>query len=530
MLTFLIIQEREDSLRILLSKLIQISITNPNNNVICSCSLEIFNTLKKCCPENINLIHFEININIKKIESSILNWINSLEFGLENYGEVLFLSEPTILTNKVPLTEELKLQKIAFLKLLDLESLPEQDDNIILNDKEVTKTSYSISICYISNQSVIDCIKQSFSDNTKLFEQNEDEDENEDDDEDENEDEETKKERKKKIIYEKIKINKQYVATYKNIPYLFSDVKNYITHKGFITTNDFFRLNNSHKEQDIFIKDEVIKHKEDVVWGMILDTTRPERSIQIINAHLTKLLVQYNILYLPTLNMIWQKEILKLIMPKKEGVYHWNRENSVFYNYIDNLCNNNKVISLSEKVANNSYFYISNYVLFDKSDVKYLTNELNKCFGILYLDYNNELLEAFNNIEKITIFLGYYCAYPNILESFIDPQDVKRMGTKILKEGEYNSEEEFELYLDDLATFKYFTVDKNTPKNRIAECLRVGVVPRLLDDTKLLEIEDIAKDKDTKWEILSEKCREYYSNNISLDIITSKIFKVIFNM
>ena len=32
----------------------------------------------------------------------------------------------------------------------------------------------------------------------------------------------------------------------------------------------------------------------------------------------------------------------------------------------------------------------------------------------------------------------------------------------------------------------------------------LGVVPRLSDDTTLLEIEDIAKDKDSEWEILSE--------------------------
>ena len=77
------------------------------------------------------------------------------------------------------------------------------------------------------------------------------------------------------------------------------------------------------------------------------------------------------------------------------------------------------------------------------------------------------------------------------------------MGTKIIKEGEYNNEDEFSSYLDDLATFKYFNIDKHTPKTRIAECLRLGVVPRLIDETKLLGINDIAKDNDTDWEILS---------------------------
>ena len=52
------------------------------------------------------------------------------------------------------------------------------------------------------------------------------------------------------------------------------------------------------------------------------------------------------------------------------------------------------------------------------------------------------------------------------------------MGTKELKETDFNNEEEFKLYLDDLATFKYVRVNKDTPRNRITDYLRLGVVPR----------------------------------------------------
>ena len=538
MLTFLIVQEREDSLHILFSKLIQISITNPDNNVICSCNSEMFDLLKRCCPKNINLIHYEISVNFMNIKISILNWINSIEFAVKNYGHGLFISEQTILVNKIPLTEELKLQKVAFLKLLDCENggFDEEDSNVVVENKNNNR--FSSSIFYISQQSAIDSIKELFSEKTDLFKEEEEE-VAKDIEEKEDEDEETKIKRKRKIIQEKINIHKQYVSVFANIPYSFTDIiendeltdeQKYITHKGFLTTSDFFRLENSHKKENILVKDGAIMNNNDKVWGIIIETSRAEHPIQIVNAHLTKSLVSFNITYLPALNMIWQKDILNITIPKKDGLYHWNRNNDLFYNYVENISNNNQFISLNQKETHRSHFYISNYVLFDKSDVKYLTNELNGNFGILYMDYSNELLEAFNSNDNNTVFLGYYCPYLTSLEGFVNQEDVNRMGTKTLKEGDYNSEQEFESYIDDLATFKYFTVDKNTPKNRIAECLRLGVVPRLVDDTKLLELEEIAKDKDTDWEILSEKCKKYYSENVSLEAITNKLLKIIFNM
>ena len=183
----------------------------------------------------------------------------------------------------------------------------------------------------------------------------------------------------------------------------------------------------------------------------------------------------------------------------------------------------NKIDIIKPKIYPFKYMSLLSRTIFSYNSLIY-------SFRILYFDYDNESLELFDELDKPTDFIGYYSAYPKILEAFNQSQDVKRIGTKTIKENEYSNEEEFTEYLDDLITFKYFTVDKYTPKSRIADCLKLGVVPRLSDDTKLLEIEEIAKDKETEWEILSEKCKEYYTNNLSINIIADKLVRTVFNM
>ena len=262
---------------------------------------------------------------------------------------------------------------------------------------------------------------------------------------------------------------------------------------------------------------------------MSISTILDDQLIVNINANLSALLIAYNNIYLPIINMKYSKSILRVITPKKIGIAHWNRENDTFYNYMEGLSDNNKLIDYFN-TEKQDHFYISNYVLYDKPDPRYIIPTLKNSYGLLYFDYNNELLDTFNDIDIKNIFVGYYSSYPKVLEEFNDPKEVTRMGTKTLKEKEYTNEEEFSLYLDELSTFKYFNIDRNTPKNRIAECLRVGVVPRVLDDTKLIDIEDIAKDEETEWEILSEKCKEYYTKNLSIEAITSKLIKINFNM
>lgn len=519
MLTFVLVQEKEDELHLFFSSIIQLTISNPNNNILCCCNESIFNVIKKRFPENKHLLHFKIDIiDERNVKYFLLNWINSLEYSVKNYENAVYVPNNIILVSEAPITQELKDQNIAFLKLRQAYSHANS-----IGDKDNAKkekTNYSLTLFYLSSLHVIESIKKHFSKETNLFE------------EETPEIDVTNREQFLNFLEER----KKYLKVWREIPSAFADmddgtisVAKYIDCSGYVTTSDFFSFKSPFKIEDFNISDRSIYNKENKVWGINITTQVDEAVIRKTNADLTGLLIRYNRSYLPLINMKYSKSIMKITVPEKQQIAHWNRENDTFYNYIHDICSENSIIDLDE-YKRDSHFYISNYVLFDKPDIKYVVPKIQSCFGILYFDYNNELLELFEKIDRKTTFMGYYSPYPNILESFTDPQDVKRLGTKTLKEAEYSNEEEFKLYLDDLATFKYFTVDKNTPKNRIAECLRLGVVPRLSDDTTLLEIEDIAKDKDSEWEILSEKCREYYSKNLSLNVMTTKLFKIVFNM
>lgn len=523
MWTFVIVQEEEQELHLLVSSVIQISISNPNNNIVCACNQEYFDILEKYFSKNVNLIHYKLNINSshkKNLKYFLLNWINTFDFAIKNYEHPIYVPSSIVLVNKVPITQELIDQKVCFIKLRQTFSAA-SDENKIINpeDAKKNKANYSMSLFYISSLHALNVIKKYFSKESKLFEE-------------ESKIDYDNIEEIKSLIVER----KKYAKLWRELPLLFADmddgtisITKYISHDGYLTTGDFFTLDKPYSKNDLFVQEGLIKHKEDTIWGMSISTILDERVIVEINSKLSALLIAYNNIYLPIINMKYSKSILRVITPKKINIAHWNRENDTFYNYLESLCDDNKLIDYCN-TENQDHFYISNYVLYDKPDSKYIIPTLRNSYGLLYFDYNNELLDTFDDIDIKNIFIGYYSYYPKVLEEFNDPKDVTRMGTKTLKEKEYTNEEEFSLYLDDLSTFKYFTIDKNTPKNRIAECLRLGVVPRVLDNTKLLDIEDIAKDEETEWEILSEKCKEYYTKNLSIEAITGKLVKINFNM
>ena len=537
MLTFVILQETDDQIYQLFSQIMQISITNPNNNIVCAVTKDTFDKFLRYNIKNVNLIHFEIDIN-KTIKKYTLNWINSMNYAIENYGNAVYISYSILLANKIPLHKSLLEQNVAFIKLnykasdkddeeIKNDENDEQDndnkndedskndddsDNIVLELKHDKEKHYLTGLFYISNTRAVDCIKKYFNENIGFLDEIEDE------------------------YQEDTEKRNKYLELWKNVTSLFADtddgiicVTDYISDEGILKSSDFFRKIGSLKLSDVSEKDGIIRHKDDIIWGFIIDSSNFMPSVRNINTQLTAKLISSNSDYLPLINLLYSKNGVRTTLPMKKGIAHWNRENSGFYNYLKDVCDSSFLLSYTggEKGEN---FYLGNYALIDNPGVKFITNSLIYSFRILYFDYDNESLELFDELDKPTDFIGYYSAYPKILEAFNQSQDVKRIGTKTIKENEYSNEEEFTEYLDDLITFKYFTVDKYTPKSRIADCLKLGVVPRLSDDTKLLEIEEIAKDKETEWEILSEKCKEYYTNNLSINIIADKLVRTVFNM
>ena len=67
-------------------------------------------------------MHFKIDIvDERNVKYFLLNWINSLEYSVKNYENAVYV--PIILVSEAPITQELKDQNIAFLKLRQAYSL-----------------------------------------------------------------------------------------------------------------------------------------------------------------------------------------------------------------------------------------------------------------------------------------------------------------------------------------------------------------------------------------------------------------------
>ena len=326
-----------------------------------------------------------------------------------------------------------------------------------------------------------------------------------------------------------------YQTAWAKIPTIFAEmddgilsISDYIDGSGYLTTQNFFAFEKSWNIKEMQWKDG-FKHNDNDIWGMNIRLNEVNPQVRDLNNKLVNMLLQCEPRFMPLLNMRWSANGIEMLVPKREGIAHWNREgDDGFYNFIDAVVDGHKLLDSKTKESNADYFLFNNNILLDKPDVKYVTNIFKKSFGIMYFDYSEDLLDILNNLDMKIEFGGYYSSYPKVLEAYVDPADVERMGTKELKDSDYCNEEEYKSHLDELSTFKYVAVNKDTPKRKIAECLKLGVVPKLEDNSTLIDLQDIAT-SDEDWEILSVKCKEYYSKNLSITAIGNKLLSFVFS-
>lgn len=543
MWSFFSIQETESDRKSLLCNILQLSFSNPGNKFICACDDDTFEFIKSIDIDNMEIEHFKLD-NDWSIKKYADNFITVVKHMIEHEEHPIFISRDLYLTKEVPINEKHIEQGLAFIKKST--DAPEVKKEL----------QYSMDLVYIKNPRFIETVEKCYREKTSLFDIEEvkaDSDKETSDNElqelckeevkaDIKEKEEEEEANKiidgKQVVDTKEKDAeiKAYQTTWSNIPLLFADmddgqleVTEYISGEGHLSTENFFAYDKSWKLKEMSWKDG-FKHNDNEIWGMNIRLDELNQQIKNLNNQLVNMLLQNEPRFMPLLNMRWSGNGIQVQVPRKEGLAHWSREDNIgFYNFIENIAEKGKLLDNKPQECIADYFLFNNHILFDKPDVKYITNNMRKSFGIMYFDYSKELLDAFESFDSKIKFGGYYCSYPKILDSFEDPNDVERLGTKTLKDADYTNEEEFKLYLDDLATFKYVYVDKDTPKNRIAECLKLGVVPRLQDDSPLLDLEDIAKDDEEDWEILSGKCREYYSEHLTGEKMAKKLLSFVFS-
>jgi hypothetical protein len=528
MWTFYSVQENDNDSKKLIASTLHISLQFPGNRYVCVCDDDTMIAIRDSVDlSNIELIHHKIQPSWS-LKNYIKNWLSVTRYCIENEEHPVFINNRLLFTDTLPINDEHIKQGVAFIKKNTISTQDRPYDN------------YSLDLLYIKKIRFVETIEKYFRENSLLFEEV-DEDTTIDnlivEDEAKNA---VKVElaNNKVISNEEIETIKKYQECWRNIPTLFADmddgnidITKYIDGSGYLLTQNFFAFENKWERSDLeLIKLKSLKYKGTDIWGINISLHEAHPAISKLNSELTTIIINYRPMYMPLLNISWGDSTININVPEKHGLIHWSREEDTgFYNYIDSVLKKNNLLNPEVNKSPNEYFLFCNYILFDKPDVKYITNNMKTSFGVLFFDYNNKLLDAFSNIELMTKFLGYYSEYPDILESFQCPNDIEKTGIKKLNINDYNNEDEFKLYMEDLATFKYVEINKDTPKNKIATCLKLGVVPKILDDTKLLELEEITNSEE-EWEILSAKCREYYTKNASLKSIGNKLIKHVFSM
>ena len=529
MWTFFSVQENDNDSKKLVASVLHISLQFPNSKYVCACDNHTIRAIRESINlSDIELIHHEIKPSWS-FKYYIKNWLSITRNCIENEEHPVFINNRLLFTGTLPINQEHIEQGVAFIKKTTVSPEDKKYDN------------YSIDLLYVKKIRFVETVEKYFRENTPLFDEDTDDEQEVDnlilEDEAKNA-VKVELSNNKDISDEEIETIKKYQECWRNIPTLFADmddgnigITTYIDGAGYLLTQDFFAFENKWEKSDVeLIKLKSLKYKDTDIWGINISLHEAHPAISKLNNELTTLIINFKPMYMPLLNIAWGNSTININVPKKQGLVHWSREEDPsFYNYINSVLKNNNLLNPEVNKSPNEYFLFCNYILFDKAEVKYITNNMNNSFGVLFFNYSNELLDAFSNIELSTKFLGYYSEYPDSLESFEEPKDVERNGTKKLTTSDYNNEEEFKLYMDDLANYKYVEVDKHTPKNKIGTCLKLGVVPKIVDDTKLLELEEITN-SDEEWEILSAKCKEYYTKNASLKSIGNKLIKHVFSM
>lgn len=418
----------------------------------------------------------------------IRNFLELLAHAILNGNEVLFLHSRTILLKQVPILPEICEQGFAIMR------------KNIKGHKERPDIRYSCDVVYANSSVALSSIENYFRENG-IFEDPEQEDFN-------------------KLIniwrYMPVRLDGTNDGKLAMI--------NYIDGGGYMTTENFFAFENTWELNKLACKVGELLYDGNLIWGTCIDISGTGPILSLSRDLITRVIATHR----------WTIPLIELRMssiviasPKKEGILHWNRTNSPFYSMVSAICKNSPYIRTSE--SNIDYFVLSNYVLLDKPGVKWLTNRIKDADGFIYFDYDNELLKTLPMLGKPVVFGGYVVPYPDVLEKASVVED-RESNTYFSATSQpfASNEEEYAQHLEKLARCTHAYINADTPKHRISECARLGVIPCIDSEVTIVELPELLALADTDSDKV-DTCMRYYDNHLSIQSITHKLIYTVFN-
>jgi len=551
-MAFCIIEENSNYKKYLLSMIINIDFIYKNYDIVIACSEETKKYILNFPLDFKGKINWILLNNLDNNNiTNTKNIIYSIEKALNIYKEIVYIECSLFILNKIVISEEIKKQGIGYVS----RSVGYLEDK--LHNKYIT------NILYINDKKYIKFIDNYFS--NILDEWKDKNDEN--------------------YTIDKIKdINKRFntcssklgitLKEYFNLQYFFNN-ETLISSEDFFAFNDKIELENIDSNFKIAKKFLIKKNLENEECTNNNEKTKDnyksndEKLINIsalnirihefhntimnLNKELLNRMAQFNIFYMLIVNLKLSSKKIEFIIPKKDGISIWDRNNDKpgLYELIDMITNNNDYFCKSESYVD--YFSFNNFIITDKPSNIWLNNNIKSFFGLFLCNYDNTIEPILKKINKPNLFGFYYSDYPKLLENIREKNYTKkRYCIKVNK----NDIIEYELTNNSISLLQKTIININTPEemlNIIAEstfclfseldihlltnCLGLKCVPvfkkSFLNSNNIYELKENINYivEPQKWNDIIDinelvnKNTKYYIDNI----IYSKIIKNILN-
>ena len=231
--------------------------------------------------------------------------------------------------------------------------------------------------------------------------------------------------------------------------------------------------------------------------------------------------------YIQNLHFALSVNRIVIFGPKKDLIGDWGRNNTTNFDlYLSQLVVKDKHLNYKREVTDN-YYRAGHVLLYDYHNNSLVRGDMLK--GSLKVaalfNYNNKVLDE---LKDNYIYIGLYTPWITILEHTINELNREKDTYHFTDLEVYSSEENYMNYIKELSNYKYSFITDDTCKCHVVDCLKLGVVPVIDDDCRLLEIEDIISDEDN-WEEKSKKCQDYFSQNLTVRNISSRFCKALFD-
>ena len=313
-------------------------------------------------------------------------------------------------------------------------------------------------------------------------------------------------------------------------------------------------------------EEEIEEEQVDIAFANIRFSALDNKIIAV-SKDMIQRLAQKNILHFLLINLKNSKNGIEFIVPNKNGVGIWDRNNDSpgLYEMIDLICEDNPYVG--QKHVYSDYFSFNNFIITDKNQIFYLNNNIRKYTALFLSRYSNLQIEALNSEGKPALFLEHISNYPKkLLEYSKLEHDKKRFIIEIKNNntvvewflGKKKREraqktvykvENRENLLDYIRESKYFLIDDNELESfhneYLCDCYALQCLPVYKADPKklglkLLNFNDNKNyivepenwsllDNDSISEILKNNLN-YYENNMTPKGYLNRLLTTVFEV